>query len=60
MLEGYKTYIVAAALALMVVLEKFLGLDVPGVDVSEDWLTLLMGALGLSTLRAGVASAAKK
>ena len=56
---GYRTYIIAAVLVLVVVVEKGLGIDVPGVDVGPDWLTLVLGALGLGTLRAGIASGNK-
>lgn len=54
MLKGYKTYVVAAVLAICVVVERGLGLDVPGVTVGNDWLVLLLNAAGLSTLRAGM------
>ena len=36
---GYRTYIIAATLILVVIVEKGLGIDVPGVDVGPDWLT---------------------
>jgi hypothetical protein len=54
---GYRTYIIAAVLVLVVVVEKGLGIDVPGVEVGPDWLTQLLAALGLGTLRAGIAGA---
>lgn len=54
MLKGYRTYIVAASLLLIVFVEKGLGFDIPGVDVGDDWLLLVMNALGLGTLRAGI------
>lgn len=57
MLTGYKTYIVAAALLAVVIVEKALGFDVPGVDLGEDWLLVVMNALGLGTLRAGIGGA---
>lgn len=53
-LQGKKTYIVAAAFVVAVVAEKGLGIDVPGVTVGDDWLLILMNALGLGTLRAGL------
>lgn len=56
---GYRTYIIAVTLVLVVLVEKGLGIDVPGVEVGSDWLTYLLGALGLGTLRAGVASTAQ-
>lgn len=54
---GYRTYIIAAVLVLVV--EKGLGIDVPGVDVGSDWLTHVLAALGLGTLRAGITGANK-
>ncbi len=56
---GYRTYIIAAVLVLVVVVEKGLGIDVPGVDVGSDWLTQILAALGLGTLRAGITGANK-
>jgi len=56
---GYRTYIIAAVLVLVVLVEKGLGIDVPGIDVGSDWLTHLLAALGLGTLRAGIAEAKK-
>lgn len=57
MFNGYKTYIVAAALAVIVVIERGLGIDVPGVTLGDDWLLILMNAAGLGTLRAGINNA---
>lgn len=56
---GYRTYIIAAVLILVVIVEKGLGIDIPGVDVGSDWLTQILAALGLSTLRAGISGASK-
>jgi len=56
---GYRTYIIATVLILVVVVEKGLGIDVPGVDVGSDWLTQILAALGLGALRAGLANTAK-
>ena len=56
---GYRTYILAAVLVRVVLVEKGLGIDVPGVAVGPDWLTHLLAALGLGTLRAGIAGATK-
>ena len=52
-LQGYKTYIIAAILALCVAAEKLLGWDIPGFDASGDWMGFLLAALGLSTARKG-------
>jgi hypothetical protein len=56
---GYRTYIIAATLILVVIVEKGLGIDVPGVDVGSDWLTQVLAALGFGALRAGIGSAVK-
>ncbi len=54
MIDGYKTYLVMVALLAVVVLEKGLGLDVPGVALGEDWMLVVMNAIGLGTLRHGI------
>ena len=36
-LTGYKTYIIAGVLVLLVVMEKFLGIDIPGFDPGAVW-----------------------
>ncbi|MCA3445166.1 MAG: hypothetical protein INF93_00365 [Rhodobacter sp.] len=38
----------------VVVLEKGLGLDVPGVALDEDWMLVVMNAIGLGTLGHGI------
>lgn len=52
--SGYKTYFTAFVLAAAGILEGPLGIDIPGVTVDGNWLTLLLGVLGLSSLRAAV------
>lgn len=54
MLTGYKTYIIAATLLLVVLVEKGLGIDVPGIAMGDDWLVYVMNALGLGSLRASI------
>ena len=56
---GYRTYIIAAVLMLVVVVEKGLGFDVPRIDVGTDWLSHVLAALGLGTLRAGLSGGAR-
>jgi len=56
-LSGYKTYIVAAMLALVGIVEGLLGMDIPGVELDENWMLILLNAFGLGALRAGVAKA---
>ena len=52
MLSGYKTYIVAAMVVAIAVVEGILGVDIPGAEMQSDWLTWIAGALGLGALRA--------
>jgi hypothetical protein len=57
-LQGKKTYLIVAVLAVLYVLEAFVGIDIPGVDVTQaDVLEHLGIALGLGTIRAGIAKA---
>jgi len=58
-LSGYKTYIIVAIFVLCVVLDRFLGIDIPGFEAGDNWLEMTMAMLGLGTLRAGVSAAAK-
>lgn len=52
MLTGYKTYIMVAILVAIALAEGLLGIDIPGAEVQNDWLTIVGGALGLAGLRA--------
>ena len=54
MLEGYKTYIAAALLAVIGIAEGLLGIDVPGVTLSDNWLMTLLTAFGLGSLRSAI------
>jgi hypothetical protein len=58
-LKGKKTYVIVAVLVLLVIIEKFLGIDIPGFDVSGNWLEVILGAAGLGTIRAGIAKTGK-
>jgi len=51
LLDGYKTYVVAAAIILIGIAEGPLGLDVPGIAVGDDWLAWVMSGLGLGSVR---------
>ena len=53
-LEGKKTYLVAFAAALVALLQGGFGVEIP------EWLGYILGALGISTLRAGIAKDADK
>lgn len=52
-LKGKKTYVVAAAVLLIAVLEGIVGIDIPGAEVTNP-LPYILAALGLGALRAGV------
>lgn len=52
--SGWKTYAVALALAAVALAEGVLGMPVPGVTLDDNWLLVLLNALGLATLRHGV------
>ncbi|MDP9137455.1 MAG: hypothetical protein M3N38_04675 [Pseudomonadota bacterium] len=54
MLQGYKTYIVAAMVAAIALIEGLGGIDIPGASVQGDWFTYLLAALGLGALRSAV------
>lgn len=54
-LAGKKTYIVAASIILLVLVEKVAGIDVPGYEAGPDWFGEVLAALGLTTLRAAIA-----
>lgn len=58
-LAGWKTHAVttipAIALAVLVVAEKYAGIDIPGFDVPADWVTLVLAGLGFGALRDAVA-----
>jgi hypothetical protein len=53
---GYRSYIVAVTLVLLVVIERVIGIDVPGVMLEEAWLSHLLAAFGLGALRAALPS----
>lgn len=54
MLSGYKTYIVAAMVAAIAIMEGMLGIDIPGAEMQSDWLGFVLAALGLGALRNGM------
>lgn len=55
-LNGYKTYAVVAVLLITVAIEKLLGVDVPGITITDDWGLVVLNALGLGALRSGIAA----
>lgn len=55
--SGKKTYLVAAMVIAIGLAEGVFGIDLPGVEVGEDWLAYILNGIGLGTLRAGVQKA---
>lgn len=53
-LSGYKTYIGTGLLALVGVAEG-IGIDVPGIALADNWLTIVLSSLTGAAMRAGVA-----
>ena len=53
--DGYKTYMVMAAVLFCVFLKVGLGIDVPGFDVDQsNWLNWVIGALGFGAVRSAL------
>lgn len=50
LLDGKKTHLAALATAAAGILEGYLGVDIPGLEVQEP-LTYILGAFGLSSIR---------
>lgn len=59
-LDGYKTYIAVVLLVAVGIVEGVFGIDIPGVDVSEDWFTILLAALGLGGARHAIGKLERK
>jgi hypothetical protein len=51
--SGYRTYIVAI-LGIAVAAAEAAGIDIPGVNATENWLSLVLEFLGLGTVRAAL------
>jgi hypothetical protein len=52
LLDGKKTYLAVGVFLGLVVLEKFVGIDIPKFDVGPNWLEEVLLALGIGGLRA--------
>ena len=57
-LSGKKTYIVVITMIVLVALEKGAGIDIPNYDPGPNWMNDILTALGLGTIRLGIAKAA--
>ncbi len=53
-LPNYKTYIVAAVVALIGVLKGVFDIDVPGTTVGDDWLQYILTGMGIGSMRAAI------
>ncbi len=49
--SGYKTFAVAAFLVFAAVVDGMWGVDLPYVNVGDDWLTWMLAGLGLGSVR---------
>jgi len=52
--DGYKTYFVALTIVMIGVGEGLLGVDIPGVEVGNDWMAYIIGGLGLGSVRSAI------
>ena len=50
MINGSKMYIVSAIAIMAGVSEGLLGLDIPGIEVQENWLEVVLGGSGFGAL----------
>jgi hypothetical protein len=53
-LDGYKTYIVAAIVVAIGLAEGLFGLDIPGIDVGANWMDYVLSGLGLGSVRSAL------
>ncbi|XAI95363.1 hypothetical protein [Nostoc phage Nsp-JY18] len=54
-LQGKKTYTIVGLFVVIVALERFVGIDLPYIEIGDDWVEQLMIMLGIGTTRAAVA-----
>lgn len=50
-LNGFKTYIIVGLAVAVAVTEGFLGIDIPGIHLDDNWLTVILGGAGLAAIR---------
>lgn len=53
-LDGWKMYLGAATILLSVVVEKGLGVDLPGIQIGDDWMNYIWSAWGLVGLKSAL------
>lgn len=49
--DGSKTYITMAAVAIIAILEGYMGIDVPGAEMQDNWVEYILGAMGVGSIR---------
>ena len=54
MIDGNKTYLVAAFIVFVGVVEGMLGVDLPGIAIEGDWLQYIVVGLGLGSIRSAI------
>ena len=54
-MDGYKTYLVMAIVAIIAIAEGWLGLDIPGAEMQENWLEMILAAAGVGGMRSAIA-----
>jgi hypothetical protein len=54
-IDGKKTYLVAIILAAIAISEGYLGVDIPGATMQDNWLEYVLAALGLGSMRHAIA-----
>lgn len=53
-LKGLKTYLLVGLAVAVAVVEGFVGLDIPGVSLDENWLTVILGGSVIAALRSAI------
>ena len=54
MIDGNKTYVVAAFIVFVGLAEGLFGIDLPGVQIEGDWLQYIVVGLGLGSIRSAI------
>jgi len=58
LLKNKKMYGVALIVIIIGVAEGLLGIDVPGIEVGNDWLGYILAGLGLGATKAAIVKSA--
>lgn len=49
--DGSKTYITMAMVAIIAILEGYMGIDVPGAEMQDNWVEYILAAMGVGSVR---------